>query len=1201
MYSAKPQKMSTKLLRLREGRAGSSGLRGVTELEETVQELEGRVSTLESQKGVLQNKLSLARQHILDLGGRATTLHYRARGRGQDGDSGVRRAAQTAPPQYGFGPLQNTREEIERLRCSVIETQQVRVAELELAAQSLREKEREIEDNMRELRRQQADGHRETIRENVDVIRLQKQLSEKSAALMVIQEKFTVLQEVYETQLEESQRPLKESQEVLLEKVEKLNEQLKQERQRALCLEGQLTTATFSTQALEELQERLSGVVGERDLLKESYERLLESTLHAQNQQNEQDSREREKEKGVEHSWRAELQRLEDSLEVERDERERLEVEKERMQQEKEKIEEEMERERHTSESLRQKHSSHEQEVLQYREEVTSLQEKLNIVTKEFDMSAEDLSETLLQIKAFRLQREGEDELRFLGADGTVEDYSRQLTSLQASHAETVLELQKCRDMLLLQHRINTDLQVLLQHRGNTDLQVELKTVMERSEGERKECRKRMGEKDRLLERRAQRITTLQAQLKELAYSPQNYKRAIPLQYTWAGGDREVAEPVEDDTIFSQLRGGDSLLEIHLRGAAFTPGGLRIMGRGGGKAGTESGVRCQEVVTFCTYSLLDFETHSTPLVSGPQPNYGFTSRYPPLTAGPGGVERTEERLSGRANITGAEGEILGVLEFWARLYPPTELTDTLTDRRTAQPPLSFHTLTWEESVTEELFDYGGGIPNELEVVLERCVGLSAHWPGVLPDTYLLYRLYDLPPHASPTIPCTADPVFGDVVSYPLAVTPDLLAYLQGCSLWVYAFDNCDDQTATSYLAKTPIPLRNLAMGRPIRGDYVLRDAGGCPRGMVRVSFRWKYPFQPPEVLQRTREGDESSERSIAKPRPHPPPIRLRGHQRTTPPKHPGTIKATPHLSPDQATPHLTQAQATPLQSLARKKATPIRSPEPNTATALWSPVQERKSRRLQEVQSPEQEVEEEGEELDVEGLEEEDDRSKKAPLDREVTESSESQASSGSDVIIIPHPLTAAKKGNKLRVEILSLSFEPTSRISLNHSVQRVYVEYRLLGVPMETTETPISLRKPTAGEEIHFNFIRVIYVDRAGAAPLRRYLYTMLEGTDPNHGRLKFTVVSEPMDEEEEECVDIGHAYLDLQEVLLTGRDVTERKIDIVGVGEAEEGMVGKLKVSLEAAGALREIYREQRSLREGGRNRGGGEEEKREGTDPR
>ncbi len=47
-----------------------------------IQELEARVATLESQKGALQSKLSLAKQHILDLGART---HYRPRiGEGYD-------------------------------------------------------------------------------------------------------------------------------------------------------------------------------------------------------------------------------------------------------------------------------------------------------------------------------------------------------------------------------------------------------------------------------------------------------------------------------------------------------------------------------------------------------------------------------------------------------------------------------------------------------------------------------------------------------------------------------------------------------------------------------------------------------------------------------------------------------------------------------------------------------------------------------------------------------------------------------------------------------------------------------------------------------------------------------------------------------------------------------------------------------------
>lgn len=73
---------------------------------------------------------------------------------------------------------------------------------------------------------------------------------------------------------------------------------------------------------------------------------------------------------------------------------------------------------------------------------------------------------------------------------------------------------------------------------------------------------------------------------------------------------------------YSQYLLVESLYELFLclQAATFTPAGLRVMHSihpGGG----------EDIVTFCTYSLLDFEMHSTPLVSGGQPNYGFTSRY----------------------------------------------------------------------------------------------------------------------------------------------------------------------------------------------------------------------------------------------------------------------------------------------------------------------------------------------------------------------------------------------------------------------------------------------------------------------------------------------------------------------------------------------------------------------------------------------
>lgn len=86
-------------------------------------------------------------------------------------------------------------------------------------------------------------------------------------------------------------------------------------------------------------------------------------------------------------------------------------------------------------------------------------------------------------------------------------------------------------------------------------------------------------------------------------------------------------------------------------------------------AGVDSG---EDIVTFCTYSLLDFEVHSTPLVSGCQPNYGFTSRYA-LTArdlgrlgGQGSRVRVElhQALGGVQFVTHGSGQmsLVGAME-----------------------------------------------------------------------------------------------------------------------------------------------------------------------------------------------------------------------------------------------------------------------------------------------------------------------------------------------------------------------------------------------------------------------------------------------------------------------------------------------------------------------------------------------------------
>ncbi|XP_058232075.1 protein fantom [Hemibagrus wyckioides] len=987
-------RFSTKLSKLRNVHSGLSWGQNI-DAHDTIEELKDRVVTLESQKEVLQRKLSKARQQILALGRQAHQSPHMGQGLQQEGE--VTQTTQTVPAHYALSSMDDYKGQSNGL---FIAPQAVRLTELELAIRSLREtfklKEKELQYSMKGPNKKQVDELRLTIKNNVNVIRLQKQLSNERTALLVIKEKFTGLKQAYETQLEEGQRSLHQNQEALLGQVGQLSEQLKQEKQKALILEGQLNTATISLHSLAELQERVSDIEGERNLLKRSYNALLIRTLSGHSHGNEHEC-DKESEKQEMENCRADMVVLKKKLEDQNNERE-MEQEKKRVVLDYETTQMERSQKMAMTTTLREKHDFLEQEVLQYRQNVTSLQDRLDRVSKDFQTDVEDLSEILMQIKAFRLQQESCKGLTFMVSNEKVQDPSRELAAQQVSHVETILELQKTRELLVMQQKINSDLQAYMN------------IEKERAEGERERRRREVSEKDKLLKNRALQINSLQDQLRNLTYPPGNRNQIIPHQYTWTGVGQESVQMMEGKTILNQLQDGGSLLEISLMGATFTPVGLRLMRQQ--KVVDTSGPF--EVVTFCTYSFLDFEMHSTPLVSGTQPNYGFTSCYVLTGLSPtklesqgvfvhvevhqalGGVQfitrgrakipliqalqHRGEKVKGRVNITGSKGEIIGVLEFCLCLFSEVEAKDIGTDR------LPVHTA--------------------------------------------LYR---------------------------------------------------------SHIQPEPEPSNQLRMHSPARSQHPQFPAPKSPPR--EPGAKWiQFP-----IYNQT------------------------GHTRSF--NHNLKMPDSGHTSISSK------------QRSSRHHSRAMEQEDKEKGESSSQPV------------------------------------SLRDQMDSEVLESLESITTSDSDVVI-PQLEAPVKQGCRLKIEILSLLFDPSSSVALDQSVQQVYVEYRLLGIPRETTETPVSLQKPTEGEEIHFNFSRVIHVDSMKAAPLKQYLYTKLERTDAKQGRLKFTVVSEPLNEEDE-CVDVGHAYLDLQELLLTGNDVTECQIDIVRMDDDQE-VVGRLKVSLEAAQAL-------------------------------
>ncbi|CAO2610599.1 Protein fantom [Lemmus lemmus] len=232
-------------------------------------------------------------------------------------------------------------------------------------------------------------------------------------------------------------------------------------------------------------------------------------------------------------------------------------------------------------------------QCLQQRQQLDELKSRMRFFNQESDINADDLSEALLLIKAQKEQKNGD--LSFLEkVDNKInKDLEHSMKELQATHAETVQELEKTRNMLILQHKINKD------------YQMEVEAVTQKMENLQQDYELKVEQYVHLLDIRTARIQKLEAQLKDIAYGTKQYKFKPEIM-----PDDSVDE--FDETI--HLERGENLFEIHINKVTFSSEALQASGD-------------KEPVTFCTYAFYDFELQTTPIVRGLHPEYNFTSQY----------------------------------------------------------------------------------------------------------------------------------------------------------------------------------------------------------------------------------------------------------------------------------------------------------------------------------------------------------------------------------------------------------------------------------------------------------------------------------------------------------------------------------------------------------------------------------------------
>ncbi|XP_029807395.1 X-linked retinitis pigmentosa GTPase regulator-interacting protein 1 [Suricata suricatta] len=999
---------------------------------------------------------------------------------------------------------------------------------------------------------QKATELRASIKENIELIRLKKLLHEKNTSLVATKAQLTEVQEAYEALLQKNQGILSAAHDALLKQVNELRAELKEESKKAVSLKSQLEDMSILQITLKEFQERVEDLEKERKLLNDNYDKLLENMLDSSNQPQWNNEL-------LEEQLQQKVIQLQDQLDAELEEKRKVLLQ--------------LSREKDQNKTL---HLEVTHLLQKHKQEVEILHSQDLISQSPPDRQSEPatypaLVPEIIQVEPCEPEHQEEKTL------------SRMLSELQVSHAETTLELEKTRDMLILQRKINVC------------YQEELETMMTKADNEKKDHRENLERLNKLLDLKNNRINQLEEQLKDVAYGTRQL--SLCLETLPDHGD-------EDKVDISLLHQSKNLFELHIHQAFLSLAALAQAGD-------------TQPTTFCTYSFYDFETHCTPLAVGPQPLYDFTSQYVieieplflnylhgasvrldlyqavasehhTLAAGWIYFERvleTVERVHGSTTLTGAGGEDFGVLEYWMRLRFPIESSlRAYNKRKKAQAYLSANALgaweTQEDKSRSETWKH----QNELRVEIIRCYGLRSRCLGTQPSPYVMYRFFTFSDHDTAIVPASNNPYFRDQARFPVLVTSDLDKYLRQEALSVYVFDD-EDAEPGSYLGRVQVPLLPLAQNKSIKGDFNLTDPTENPNGFVEMKLDWKSSYLPPESFLKPEAQPEENTRKDS--------LKVSSEEEKDPMAFAGSPIEAGQYQAKRRPPQLEQRKEREHQvaSYSRRKhgkRTGIQGK--NRMEYLSHNILT--GNTLQQVNYTEWKFSglkhsiDDG--LESQQMEEKITSSHSVLMQKEAlnpvndeesceqgSEVSEAQTTD-SDDIVTPGPQKCPQAGSeKMRIEIVSLAFYPEAEVMCDENVKQVYVEYKFYDLPLSETETPVSLRKPRVGEEIHFHFSKVIDLDPVEQKGRRQFLFAMLNGQDPEQGHLKFTVVSDPLDEEKKECQEVGYAFLELWQILESGRDLVEQELDIVSP-EDPATRIGRLKVSLQAAAALHAIYKE-------------------------
>ena len=1129
-------------------------------LHKMVDSLQSKVTELELKNEKLEQKVQMSKAQSQSIVRRPPSRLDGKRGSlsGSKMDRSSSDASQFVaqhPPRYGHSLLEQARHDNQKLEDYALSLKtQINILENAILEQDKSHElacsryEQQIEQLGQELAKSRGLYEVASNKENVDILRLQRELLDKSGELGALKSEHSSLILSLERAKEDHAQAMNE--------LETANCRLSEEQKQSAQLLSQLRSLTEKNLNLLELEENVRALKSENRSLRETNDSLVKSTLDEERHR----------------AHKAEVRELQNELEELRSELIGKSESLDRVQCEgtkRESVEEEFARLQELHEKLKTEHCE--------------LEQRLSSITGQGVTEWRELEEALVYMK------ERKEKL------GETRELKKELLATRADHDDTILELDKTKKLLEVQHVIS---------RAEREKTEKIEIRMEQMKIEYEE---KIDGYVQVLDVRAEKIRKLETQLRDIAYGTKRYQMKM----------REGADSDEEGSLEREieLQRGQNLLEVHLQQLVIESDVLESL-------------EGAEPHFFLSYDFFEFETEMTAVTKGPRPLFDSRSHFvvkvddffleyimkQTVPVEVYQVQGLEYRLVAKGHLDlkcilhdNVGGKIpctavatgvgdfqdtiqFGTLEYWVRIrLPLKEAFRLYQDRASAL-------LAMGKSAPQQL-SLASELVNELVIRVSSCKELLARREGTVPSPYVMYRFYEYPDHDTDIVSSSTEPGWNDEKKFPVTMDRALDAYLKKEPLQVYVFDDTDPDLK-QYLGLANISLLPLVSSSDLGGSYPLLSPSGHAVGTINIHFNWTKSYLPgfsigdvpadiPPPMDTLSDSDPERDFPVESALP------LEETQQDSGSEFEGTILKETTTLPNVDGINLSQVQP-PASSLDSNSMTTISENLLNGEDVYSKHSGNEYSEQF--IPSP---VASEQDDVLLDSLIAEIETESSLILPPEPVPSlpSRSTTPTPTEVDTINSEMDTILSSLKVSMTLETIPtihpsphftiviYSLTATSVLNQGPTKdhlVYVDYEFLNYDIEELETPNSIPIPHLGETAVFNFQKHFDFQAASDSEIKKKMLQgmLIEGSGSVYASsIKFTLVSEPQGAaEQQSCQELGCAFLDLAQVVNSEFNNLSADLPVFVISNPSS-VVAHLNIQLLEVDCLREFIQIQTS----------------------